>query len=311
MLSGTKIILFLKTSLIIQQQKKPIWQTILIVLDCIGEVSTVEMARVPPPSFICGPQKPSDKYTQWTPLTGNGECIALYVVICVDCCCFFDIRFCDGHAAKCQSTEPVRLELEVISLQPRAFVIMNFLSDFEADAIIKLASPQVKESTVGNNDGGGVRKSTTRTSFNTWINRKTSDVTETISRRAADLLNIDEKLLNAGVNAEELQVIHYGVGQKYDAHHDWGVNGYAESRYITLLFYLNNMKHPDAGGETSFPKAAGGRGIKVHPGKGSAVLFYNLLEDGNADDLSLHEATPPRDGEKWLANYWIWDPKRR
>ena len=64
MLSGTKIILFLKTSLIIQQQKKPIWQTILIVLDCIGEVSTVEMVRVPPPFFICGPLKPSDKYTQ-------------------------------------------------------------------------------------------------------------------------------------------------------------------------------------------------------------------------------------------------------
>jgi hypothetical protein len=60
------------------------------------------------------------------------------------------------------------------------------------------------------------------------------------------------------------------------------------------------MKHPNAGGETSFPKAADGyknnnnhnyycyyccyyyyyyqgNGIKVHPGKGSAVLFYNLV----------------------------------
>ena len=30
----------------------------------------------------------------------------------------------------------------------------------------------------------------------------------------------------------------------------------------------------------------------MHPGKGSAVLFYNLLEDGNGDDLALHAALP-------------------
>ena len=30
----------------------------------------------------------------------------------------------------------------------------------------------------------------------------------------------------------------------------------------------------------------------VHPGKGAAVLFYNLLEDGNSDELSLHGSLP-------------------
>jgi len=30
---------------------------------------------------------------------------------------------------------------------------------------------------------------------------------------------------------------------------------------------------------------ADGLGFKVEPKKGSAVLFYNLLEDGNGDDL--------------------------
>ena len=90
-----------------------------------------------------------------------------------------------------------------------------------------------------------------------------------------------------------------------DSHHDWGVNGYAESRFITLLLYLTDQESPHAGGETSFPKGVGGRGFKVHPGKGSAVLFYNLLEDGNADDLSLHASLPVRVGEKWLANFWV------
>ncbi|RYH31592.1 hypothetical protein EON65_02325 [archaeon] len=62
------------------------------------------------------------------------------------------------------------------------------------------------------------------------------------------------------------QVVHYEIGQRYDSHHDWGVSGYPESRYITLLLYLNDRPSEQAGGETSFPKAAGGKGIKVHPG---------------------------------------------
>lgn len=104
-----------------------------------------------------------------------------------------------------------------------------------------------------------------------------------------------------------LQVVHYVNGQKYDSHHDWGVAGYHESRYITLLLYLSEVEE---GGETSFPKAAGG-GFKVKPKKGQAVLFYDLLPDGNGDDLSVHAALPAVKGEKWLANFWVWDPKRR
>ena len=38
-------------------------------------------------------------------------------------------------------------------------------------------------------------------------------------------------------------------GQHYDAHHDWGVSGYPESRYLTLLLYLTEMEGPNAGGE--------------------------------------------------------------
>ncbi len=53
-----------------------------------------------------------------------------------------------------------------------------------------------------------------------------------------------------------------------------------------MLLYLNDMASPHAGGETSFPKANDGYGIKVHPGKGNAVLFYNLLPDGNGDGKS-------------------------
>ena len=40
--------------------------------------------------------------------------------------------------------------------------------------------------------------------------------------------------------------------------------------------------------------------------QGTAALFYNLLVDGNGDDKSLHAALPVHQGEKWLANLWVW-----
>jgi prolyl 4-hydroxylase len=156
----------------------------------------------------------------------------------------------------------------------------------------------------------GAHESDTRTSSNAWVGRDTNEVTKTLYKRAAHLLNVPDELLTNHMNAEEMQVVHYTAQQKYDAHHDWGVSGYPESRYITLLIYLSDMVSEDAGGETSFPKGANGEGFKVRPVKGNAVLFYNLLEDGNGDDLSLHAALPVREGEKWLANFWVWDPKR-
>ena len=44
--------------------------------------------------------------------------------------------------------------------------------------------------------------------------------------------------------------------------------------------------------------------------KGSARCFYDMLKDGNNDNLTLHEALPPINGsEKWMTNLWIWEPK--
>jgi prolyl 4-hydroxylase len=217
---------------------------------------------------------------------------------------------CRGDPTQCHapSKQPQRLNLTVLSTAPRAFFIEHFLSPVEVDAIIETAAPIMAGSYVGNKDGGGARKSDTRTSRNAWVPRDANEITESLFRRAEQLLKIPR--LDRS-NTEDMQVVHYVYGQKYDAHHDWGVSGYPESRYITLLLYLTDMAAPDGGGETAFPKAANGLGFKIHPGKGNAVLFYNLLPDGNGDDLSLHAALPVLKGEKWLANFWVWDPKRR
>jgi len=192
-------------------------------------------------------------------------------------------------------TEPGVLTLKVLSLQPRAFLVPNFLTDEEANHIVSLGSKRVKRSKTGS--FGKAQDSETRTSRNTWIESTESEISARLYRRAAELANVTEK-----VGFEDLQLVHYGVGHHYAPHYDWQAT-HTGSRYATLLLYLND---PLDGGATSFPLAV--PPMKVHPGKGSAVMFYNLLPDGNADIHALHSGMPVEEGEKWLANFWMWDP---
>mmetsp|Transcript_5781 Transcript_5781/g.12592 ORF Transcript_5781/g.12592 Transcript_5781/m.12592 type:complete len:101 (+) Transcript_5781:1745-2047(+) len=70
-------------------------------------------------------------------------------------------------------------------------------------------------------------------------------------------------------------------------------------------------RSPLRGGETVFPRAITTQfhdGVKVKPQSGKAVLFYNVLPDGNMDDLSQHAGGKVESGVKYLANIWVWDP---
>eukprot|EP01084_Bolivina_argentea_P026279 48846_1 len=199
----------------------------------------------------------------------------------------------------------IELDIEVLSLYPPIFKIMGTISSIESQYIIDYATPKVLRSRAGQH-GGMVTD--TRTSFNTWIGRSSHPIITTIYNRAADILGLERDDMK--INSEQLQVLHYDVGQEYSPHHDYGSSGSFKQRVMTILFYLNNQVDQYAGGETFFPKAMG-KGIKVHPGRGNSGLFYSILPDGNADDLSLHAALPVQKGEKWACNFWIWDPKFR
>lgn len=220
----------------------------------------------------------------------------------------------------------MNLTLTVLSCAPRVFEIQNFLSDLEIDHLLKVASE--KELAASTTKAGDTAKITTqqdsRSSTNTWIGRHQSIITDAIYRRAADLMQIDEKLFryrrkleipemtesSVGIT-ESLQLVHYDVGQQYTPHHDFALPGLVRdqpSRFATLLLYLNDDME---GGHTSFPLWRNGetsKALEVKPEKGKAILFYNLLPDGNYDELSMHAALPVKKGEKWLANLWVWDP---
>ena len=61
------------------------------------------------------------------------------------------------------------------------------------------------------------------------------------------------------------------------------------------------------GGGTSFPRAFKSRGISVRPESGGAVLFYNVLPDGNGDISAEHSGMPVLKGDKYFTNVWVHD----
>lgn len=83
------------------------------------------------------------------------------------------------------------------------------------------------------------------------------------------------------LTTEQLQLVHYDVGQEYTAHHDFGYVTEVDeqdARFATLLLYLNEVPK---GGETSFPRWSNAetfKELKVAPDTpGKAVLFYSQV----------------------------------
>jgi hypothetical protein len=66
---------------------------------------------------------------------------------------------CKGSAWLCQNKATVALKLEVISTAPKAFLIADFLNDYEAQEIINIALPRIHKSTIGNGDEAGGKSS--------------------------------------------------------------------------------------------------------------------------------------------------------
>jgi len=204
--------------------------------------------------------------------------------------------------------------MEVASVSPRVFTIRNFLSSTECDTIREMALHQgmIGSTLYAGSLAKQQRDVSTRSSSNAWLARSTAAVTDQIYRRAAHLLQIDESLLEAPIDddvdaqehsiAESLQVIRYKEGEAYAPHHDWVLssqrNRHQPTRFATILMYLNDDFE---GGETVFPRAVNSQnhdGVRIEPEKGMAILFYNILPDGNLDDLSQHGSEPVTKGEK-------------
>ncbi|XP_058201340.1 probable prolyl 4-hydroxylase 4 [Rhododendron vialii] len=205
-----------------------------------------------------------------------------------------------------------------VSSQPRAFVYEGFLTDEECNHLISLAKSELKRSAVADNESGKSKLSEVRTSSGMFIAKGKDPIVAGIEDKLAMWTFLPKE------NGEDIQVLHYEHGQKYDPHYDYFVDNVniarGGHRIATVLMYLSDVAK---GGETVFPSAeihhsrhksspsdddlseCAKKGIAVKPRKGDALLFFSLHPSAIPDPSSLHGGCPVIEGEKWSATKWI------
>ncbi|XP_044497820.1 probable prolyl 4-hydroxylase 4 [Mangifera indica] len=208
-------------------------------------------------------------------------------------------------------------KVKQISWKPRAFVYEGFLTDLECDHLISLAKSELKRSAVADNLSGESKLSEVRTSSGMFISKGKDAIIAGIEDKISTWSFLPKE------NGEDIQVLRYEPGQKYDPHYDYfsdKVNiARGGHRIVTVLMYLSDVAK---GGETVFPNAeepphrripathddlseCAKRGIAVKPRKGDALLFFSLHPTAVPDTNSLHSGCPVIEGEKWSATKWI------
>jgi len=189
----------------------------------------------------------------------------------------------------------------ILSNDPLIFTIDNFLSDLECDHFIKLSTGKFEKSKVNSNDGPTLGVG--RTSSGCWIKHNETSITEKIGLRIAKLVNMPLE------NAEQYQIIHYGLNEEYWRHYDsWKHDNsqttlipmkYGGARVLTALVYLNDVEE---GGGTNMSKL----NITVMPKKGRICVFENVYKGTNIrHELSEHAGMPIIKGEKYAFNLWF------
>lgn len=186
--------------------------------------------------------------------------------------------------------EPVlKRSIEKIHSNPNIYFIENFLNPSEImwfDQICTQHKNRFQNSFTEDDDLKEVI-SEERTSTYIHLSKAQDRVSRAIEQRASELVGMSME------NVEPLQIVHYTNGQHFDVHHDAGtlsedfqVVGVPPRRIVTLFIYLNNL--PAGQGHTEFPLL----GVSVTPRKGGALLFCNVLADGEADPRLAHRACP-------------------
>ncbi|HOB13716.1 MAG TPA: 2OG-Fe(II) oxygenase [Novosphingobium sp.] len=198
-------------------------------------------------------------------------------------------------------TSPERLLLtagvqRVPSPKVDLFILRNFLSPEECQALIALIEANHRPSTIADSNGD--------TAFRT---SSTCDLQadEPVVARVVDRICALSSL--AAEHGEPLQGQRYEVGQEFKAHTDYFEPDGADfarfcsrsgQRTWTFMAFLNDVP---AGGATRF------KAIDkiVQPECGKLLFWNNRRPDGSVNPATLHQAMKVRKGMKYVITQWF------
>lgn len=184
---------------------------------------------------------------------------------------------------------------------PRIGVVERLVPDALCRWLVQRARPKLAEARVRNPaEGGGVRighRSNTGAGFSLI---ESDLILQMVNARVAEVAG--EPL----AHQEPTNVLHYSPGEEYRPHFDFitpSARHEAElrvsgQRRTTVLVYLNEDYD---GGGTDFPELD----WRFKGRTGDALVFVNLMPDGQPDRRTLHAGVATTRGEKWLYSKWI------
>lgn len=192
----------------------------------------------------------------------------------------------------------------IIREDPRITACENFIDPHCCAHLMTLATPWLAPARVYDVRERQLRLDPMRSNRNAALSVADTDViTQLIRARCAVAAGLPLS------NLEPPEVLHYAPGESYRLHVDFfhvSVAHFAElvresgQRTRTLLIYLNDDYE---GGATEFPKLD----LKFRGRPGEALLFENVLPDGEGDMRTVHSGTPVISGSKWLFSQWMRD----
>ena len=172
--------------------------------------------------------------------------------------------------------------------------IENILSSYECDRLIQYGNTHpMEKSRVYSKDGDSNHNiSDDRKSETIWVKDSDHFCAQTMANSAHILTGFPI------THQEDLQIVKYQKGGKFEPHFDPRKGTPAESRIATLLVYLND---DFVGGETTFVELD----LKIKPKKGKGILFVNLDKQHDNILQSKHCGEVVETGNKWICTKWI------
>ncbi|XP_052694750.1 prolyl 4-hydroxylase subunit alpha-1-like [Crassostrea angulata] len=209
---------------------------------------------------------------------------------------------------------------EVVNYEPRIAIFHDVISPTSIEHLKSIASKGLTRSTVfleNTGPNGQVtitygKQDNIRVSQTCWIRTDEYPELLRLENRIQLITGLSAEYKPVRSHSEKFQVVNYGVGGMYTAHHDYTeykrgiISNPMDSedistsgdRMATWMFYMNDVK---AGGATVFPEVR----TRIPVAKGGAAFWFNLRPSGATDPRTLHGGCPVLVGSKWVTNKWI------
>lgn len=206
-------------------------------------------------------------------------------------------------AARLRRAAPVVLTVHVLRESPPVFVVDDFVSDKECEAMLKETLPKMGRSVVG---GGGTSSWRQSYSVNMVPDFTNEDhlITGIARRKFAFAREVAGYDVVEGVGQEPVNAVYYkDNGDQYRPHCDGECAGGRYSLGSRVASSLTYCTIADQGGYTLFTRT----GLKVVPQKRQMLFFGYFFNGTVAPGVAMdnghteHTGCPLRKGRKWIA----------